>query len=300
MQSFDQRRTAFRKLHESGCFVIPNPYDVGTARYLRRLGFQALATTSGGFAFTQGLPDEDSTVPRKLMLAHVAEIVNASELPVNADFQSGYAHDPEGVARNVKLCIETGVAGLSIEDATGDADKPLYELSHAVDRIAAAKAAVDESGSGVLLTGRAECYLTGHPEPFTEALRRLERYAAAGADVLYAPGVQQPEEIAAIVKAVNPKPVNVLLLSSAMKVADLESLGVRRVSLGSALARAAWGGFTRAARALAEQGDLSGAEGSMPYGELNEFFKTDHKERSTTEEQTYGKPGKSHSAKRGS
>src|SRR5271170_5063920 len=211
---FTARRAAFRKLHESGCFVIPNPWDVGTARYLRGLGFQALATTSGGYSFSRGLPDADWAVPRDAALAHIAEIVAAVDLPVNADFEAGYAHEPEGVAANVRLCVETGVAGLSIEDATGDREKPLYELPLAAERIRAARAAINASGADVLLTARAECFLVGHPDPLRESIKRLQAYAGAGADVLYAPGPGSREEIEAIVAAVSPKPVNVLMGSN--------------------------------------------------------------------------------------
>src|ERR1700678_333365 len=194
--NFTARGAAFRKLHESGCFVIPNPWDVGTARYLRHLGFKALATTSAGFAFSHGLPD--SAVARAAVLSHIAEIVEATDLPVNADFESGYAADPEGVAESVQLCVETGVAGISIEDATGDPSKPLYDLPAAVERMKAARMAIDESGVDVLLVGRAECFLTGHAEPLKEAIRRLEAYADAGADLLYAPGVRERAEIQCI------------------------------------------------------------------------------------------------------
>src|SRR5260370_37968538 len=210
MGDLTARRAAFRKLHERGCFVIPNPWDIGTARYLRRLGFRALATTSSGFAFSRGLPDTDSAVSRDMALGHIADIVAAVDLPVNADFQSGYAHEPEGVAENVRLCVETGVAGLSIEDATGDRARPLYDLALAVERIKAARTAIDESGADVLLTGRAECHLVGHPEPLKESIRRLQAYAEAGADVLYAPGPRDSRDIKAIVSA-SPKPVNVLV-----------------------------------------------------------------------------------------
>ena len=208
---FSARRAAFRKLHEAGCFVIPNPWDVGTARYLRRLGFQALATTSSGLAFSLGLPDADWAVPRDVVLRHVREVVESVELPVNADFESGYAHEPEGVAESVKLCVATGVAGLSIEDTTGDRARPLYEMPLAVERIRAARAAIDVTGSQVLLTGRAECFLVGHPDALRESIRRLQAYAEAGAQVLYAPGIKSREEIRAIVAAVHPKPVNVLM-----------------------------------------------------------------------------------------
>jgi 2-methylisocitrate lyase-like PEP mutase family enzyme len=269
-------RAAFRKLHESGCFVIPNPWDIGTARYLRKLGFAALATTSSGLAFSEGLPDSDWAVPRDMVLAHVAEIVSATDLPVNADFESGYAHDPEGVGRNVGLCVETGVAGLSIEDSTGDHSHPLYELALAVDRIRAARQAIDAGKTGVLLTGRAECFLTSHPDPLRESIRRLEAYSAAGADVLYAPGVRERDQIRAIVEAVRPKPVNVLMsANTGLKVGDLAELGVRRISVGSSLARAAWTGFIRAAKEIAENGSFSGFDGIVPFAELNGFFRSE-------------------------
>jgi 2-methylisocitrate lyase-like PEP mutase family enzyme len=270
----------FRRLHESGCFVLPNPWDIGTARYLRHLGFPALATTSSGFAFTRGLPDTDWAVPLESMLAHIAEIVAAADLPVNADFESGYAHDPEGVAANVRLCVETGVAGLSIEDATGDAAKPLYDLSHALARIEAARHAIDRTGSGVLLTARAECFLVGHPEPLDEAIRRLQAYSAAGADVLYAPGPRTREDIQAVVTAVAPKPVNVLVSGHVgLTVADLAALGVRRISVGSGLARAAWGGFMRAAEALARDGSFAPFADNRSFDEINAFFRNDLKGR---------------------
>ena len=233
----------FRALHESGCFVLPNPWDVGSAVYLQHLGFKALATTSAGFAFTQGLPDSVSAVPRDMMLAHIREVVEATPLPVNADFQTGYADEPEGVAANVALCIATGVAGLSIEDATGDSAQPLYELDLAIERIRAARAAIDASGIPVVLTARCEAWLVGQPDPLRVSLERLTKFAEAGADCLYAPGVREPDEIAAIVKAVSPKPVNVLVSAPnpALSVSRLADLGVRRISVGSALARVAWG-----------------------------------------------------------
>jgi 2-methylisocitrate lyase-like PEP mutase family enzyme len=242
------RRAAFRDLHAAGCFVMPNPWDVGTARYLAGLGFPALATTSSGFSFSRALPDTDWAVPVEMALAHIAEMVRASDLPVNADFESGYAHDPEGVAANVRLCCGTGVAGLSIEDATGDPSAPLYDLSHAVDRIRAARAAIDEAGADVLLTARAECFLVGRPDPLPDSIQRLRAYAEAGADVLYAPGPRRPEDIRALVEAVAPKPFNLLVSADiGLDVAAVAALGVRRISLGSGLARAAWGGFIRAA-----------------------------------------------------
>src|SRR5438552_16625906 len=255
---FAARRHAFRKLHESGCFVIPNPWDRGSARYLRRLGFQALATTSAGIAFSLGQPDGQAVQLDDVLLS-IADIVNAVDLPVNADFESGYAREPEGVATNVRRCVDTGVAGLSIEDSTGDPRTPLYELPLAIERIKGAREAIDKSGSGVLLTARAECYLVGHPEPFKESVRRLQAYADAGADVLYAPGIYQREEIKAMVAQMEPKPVNILVSrNTGLKVADLADLGVRRISVGSALARAAWSGFMRAAQTIAEEGAFSG------------------------------------------
>jgi len=264
------RRQRFRELHESGCFVIPNPWDIGTAVYLARLGFKALATTSAGFANAQGSPD--GAVTREAVLKHIAEIVAATELPVNADFESGFARDPEGVAESVRLCVATGVAGLSIEDASGDPAHPLYDVKHATERIAVARAAI--GGSGVLLVGRAECFLVGHPDPLGESIRRLQAYAAAGADVLYAPGVRERDEIRAIVDAVRPKPVNVLMgWNTGLRVEDLAELGVRRISVGSSLARAAWTGFLRAAKLIAEEGSFAGFDGLVPYAELNAAFR---------------------------
>jgi 2-methylisocitrate lyase-like PEP mutase family enzyme len=270
------RRAAFRRLHQSGCFVIPNPWDIGTARYLQHLGFPALATTSAGFAFSRGWPD--GAAPLDAVLAHIEELVGAVDLPVNADFESGYARDPESVARNVRRCIETGVAGLSIEDSTGETSQPLYDVAQAVERIKAARAAIDGSGSGVLLVGRAECFLTGHPRPLEEAIRRLQAYAEAGADVLYAPGVRERTDIRAIVSAADPKPVNVLMsANTGLKVSDLAELGVRRISLGSSLARAAWGGLIAVAKAIREQGTFAGLEICPPFAELNGFFREDAK-----------------------
>lgn len=281
MTDFTARRAAFRKLHESGCFVLPNPWDVGSARYLRGLGFKALATTSGGFAFSNGFPDADWAVPRDVVLQHIAAIVASVDLPINADFESGYAHEPEDVAENVRLCVQTGVAGLSIEDASGDREDPLYDLPLAVERIKAAKAAIDATGEDVLLVARAECYLVGHPDPLAESLRRLEAYAEAGADVLYAPGAASRSDIEAIVKAVHPKPVNILLTSSAgLKIPELAEIGVRRISVGSALARAAWTGFIHAACQMAEENSMAGLDGATTFAELNGFFRKDLAERS--------------------
>ena len=245
---------------------------------MRHLGFPALASTSAGLAFSRGLPD--AAVPRDMVLEHIREIAAAVELPVNADFESGFADEPEGVAANVRLCIATGVAGLSIEDATGDTSRPLYELPLAVERIRAARRAIDDSGSGVLLTGRAECYLVGHADPLRESIRRLGAYAEAGADVLYAPGPRSREDIQAIVKAVEPKPVNVLMsANTGLRVADLAEMGVRRISVGSSLARAAWTAFAAAARKIASEGSFAGFDGLMPHAELNRFFQEDIRKR---------------------
>jgi 2-methylisocitrate lyase-like PEP mutase family enzyme len=278
---FTARRAAFRKLHEAGFFVIPNPWDAGTARFLRSLGFKALATTSSGFAFTQGLPDAEWAVPRDAALQHIASIVAAvPDLPINADFESGYAHQPEAVAENVRPCIATGVAGLSIEDATGNPDQPLYDLPLAVERIAAARATIDASGTGVLLTARAECYLVGHPDPLRESIRRLTAYAEAGADVLYAPGPRTRADIEAIVAAMRPKPVNILLTTSTgLSLTELADIGVRRVSVGSALARTAWTGFIHAARAIANESSMAGLDNAVTFAELNSFFHKDYAER---------------------
>src|SRR3990170_1972656 len=255
------RRRAFRALHERGCFVIPNPWDVGSARYLQHLGFPALATTSAGFAFSQGLPDsgDDGVVSRDRNLAYIASITAAVHLPVSADFMSGYGPEPEDVAESVTQCVATGVAGLSIEDATGDPTSPLYELPIAVERVRAARQAIDRSGDDVLLTARAECYHAGHPDPFRESVRRLQAYAAAGADVLFAPGPQTPAEIRALVEAVAPKPLNLLVVRDiGLSVEDVAALGVRRIGVGGALALAAWTGFMQAAQTLKSDGSFAG------------------------------------------
>ncbi|AOG03795.1 isocitrate lyase/PEP mutase family protein [Bosea sp. RAC05] len=271
---------AFRALHESGCFVMPNPWDLGSARWLRGQGFKALATTSAGFAFTQGRADQD--VPRDMMLAHIAEMVKAvPDVPVNADFENGYADTPDGVAANVKLCVATGVAGLSIEDATGREGDPLYPFELAVDRVRAARKAIDETGSGVVLTARAECFLTGHPEAQAESVRRLEAYREAGADVLYAPGARSAEQIAAIVAAAGGKPVNVVVFADfGLTVADFEALGVRRLSTGAASARSAWAGFVESTRLIVEGGSFAGFAGNAPSRRLDPFFREDLKARS--------------------
>lgn len=270
---FAVRRAAFRKLHESACFVIPNPWDVGSAVYLQHLGFHALATTSSGYAFSRGLPDLEWEVGREATLGHIRQIVGATDLPVNADFQSGFGGSPEEVAESVRLCVATGVAGLSIEDSTHDRAHPLHDVPDAVQRVRAARTAIDATGSGVLLTARAECYLTGHADPFHEALRRLMAYAEAGADVLYAPGVRDREQMRAIVAAVAPQPVNILIHADlGLRVSDVAEIGARRISVGSALARAAWTGFIRAAKAIAEEGSFAGFRDLVPGTELNQLF----------------------------
>lgn len=265
---------AFRALHESGCFVLPNPWDEGSAIYLEHLGFKALATTSAGFAFSRGLADSVDAVPRDLMLKHIGEIVAATSLPVNADFQTGYAHEPEGVAESVTLCVATGVAGLSIEDASGDAVNPLYDFDLAVARIKAARAAIDTSGTSVVLTARCEAWLVGQADPLQVVLERLVAFAAAGADCLYAPGVRELDEIEAIVKAVSPKPVNVLVsrFNSELTVAKLTDLGVRRISVGSALSSVAWNAFINAAKEIVDKGSFVSLKEASVYGELNELF----------------------------
>jgi len=264
---------AFRSLHESGCFVLPNPWDIGTAIYLERLGFKALATTSAGFAFSHSKPD--GGVPRDEMLAHIEEIVKATSLPVNADFLAGYADKPEDVAANVQCCVETGVAGLSIEDSTGRSDRPLYEKKLAIERIRAARAAIDTSQSGVVLTGRCEAWLVGDPDPLHTVIDRLTAYSEAGAECLYAPGVSDPNEIAQIVNAVAPKPVNVLVsgFNHHLTLSALADLGVRRISVGSGLALAAWGAFLRAAQEIQTNGTFNLLANNAPSAELNELFR---------------------------
>jgi 2-methylisocitrate lyase-like PEP mutase family enzyme len=278
--AFSPQVDAFRALHESGCFVMPNPWDLGSARWLRGQGFKALATTSAGFAFTQGRADQD--VPRDMMLAHIAEMVKAvPDLPVNADFENGYADTPDGVAANVKLCVATGVAGLSIEDATGREDDPLYPLELAVERIKAARKAIDETGSGVMLTARAEAFLTGHPDPLPEVVSRLAAFAEAGADVLYAPWVRTPEQIAAVVSAAGGKPVNVVVFADfGLTVADFAALGVRRLSTGGASARSAWAGFIESTRLIRDEGRFCGFAGNAVTAPIEPFFRDDLKTRS--------------------
>jgi 2-methylisocitrate lyase-like PEP mutase family enzyme len=267
--------STFRQLHESGCFVMPNPWDEGTAVFLQNLGFKALATTSAGFAFTHALPDDVKAIPCEAMLAHVREIVSVSRVPVNADFQAGYADTPEGVEENVALCVATGVAGLSIEDATGNDMAPLYERSLAIERVRAARAAIDATTIRAVLTARCEAWLVGDAHPFRTAMDRLVAYAEAGADCLYAPGVREPSEILALVRAVHPKPVNVLMSSAVpgLSISSLAGLGVRRISVGSALARIAWGAFMRAAKNIAETGTFDDLANAATFAEVNAIFR---------------------------
>ena len=273
MASVAQRREIFHALHQSGCFAIPNPWDVGSAKYLQHLGFKAIATTSAGFAFSRGLPD--GAVGRDEMLAHIRELVEATDVPVNADFENGYADDPNDVAESVKLCVATGVAGLSIEDAADRKESPVYDVGLAVERIRAAREAI--GASGVLLVGRAEGFLVGR-EDLSKVIERLTAYSAAGADCLYAPGFREREHIKAIVDAVAPKPVNILIggpIGLTMK--DAAELGARRVSVGGAFARAAWGGFFRAAKELSEKGSFEELVNAAPYTEVQDFFSKDAK-----------------------
>jgi len=265
------RRRSFRQLHEAGCFVIPNPWDTGSARLLQGLGFKALATTSSGHAWSLG--QSDGAVSRATVLGHLRNIVAATELPVNADFESGFAADPEGVAESVRMAIDTGVAGLSIEDSTGNPEQPLHDIDVAVARLRAARAAIDGTGGDTLLVGRAENFFAGRPD-LDDTIARLKAYAEAGADCLYAPGIRTREQIAAVVAAVAPKPVNLLVGSaSELTLQDIAALGVRRVSVGGALARAAWGAFLRAARSIADEGRFGGFADAATGDELNGFFR---------------------------
>lgn len=259
----------FRRLHESGCFVIPNPWDAGSARLLAQLGFPALATTSSGFAWTLGRADNDITLDQAL--DHFRAMSASVDVPVNADFEGGFADMPAGVAANVAVAAKTGIAGLSIEDSTGNESEPLYDFALAVDRIAAARSAIDKAGTGVLLTGRSEGFIVGRPS-LAETVRRLRAYADAGADCLYAPGLKAITDIREVVAAVHPKPVNVLVGGDFTTVAELREAGVRRISVGGALARAAWTGFFAAAREIAEHGTFTNLAAAMPGDRLNEAF----------------------------
>jgi methylisocitrate lyase len=265
----NDRTRLFHELHASGCFVIPNPWDIGSARLLAQLGFRALATTSSGFAWSQGRRDNET--PIEDALAHLTAMAAAVEVPVSADFQSGFAKSPDGVAANVTRAATTGIAGVSIEDSTGDAANPLFDFTLAVERIQASRRALDASGTGVLLTARSEGFIVGRPD-LTETIRRLTAYAHAGADCLFAPGLRAKADIAAIVHAVAPKPVNVLVGSDFTTVADLAALGVRRISVGGALARTAWTAFLEAAREIAGQGTFTRLGRAVTFAELNGSF----------------------------
>jgi 2-methylisocitrate lyase-like PEP mutase family enzyme len=278
MPSLAEKRREFRRMHESGCLVMPNPWDIGTARFLQGLGFKALATTSAGAAFAMGIADGE--VPLDAMLHHLRDITKAADVPVSADFGNCFADAAKALGANVRAAIETGIAGLSIEDSTGDKNKPLYEFAHAVDRVKAARAAVEHSATGVILTARAENFLVGKPD-LDDAIARISAYAAAGADCLYVPGLRTREQIVAVVKAVAPKPVNVLMGSASdFTVQDLAAIGVRRISTGSGLARAAWGSFMRAATQIQQGGRFDGLKDLAPQGELNKFFHDDFARRS--------------------
>jgi 2-methylisocitrate lyase-like PEP mutase family enzyme len=268
--SIAAKRQTFRQLHTSGCFIIPNPWDAGSARYLQDLGFKALATTSSGLAWSQGRPDNG--LPRERVLAHLRELVDVTDVPVNADFENGFAADAAAMGESVRLAVETGVAGLSIEDSTGRENAPLFELSEAVARLRAARQAIDAGTGDTLLVARAECFVVGRPD-LGETIARLQAYANVGADCLYAPGLRTIEQIRAVVEAVKPKPVNILVNSPGeLTLNKLTELGVRRVSVGGALARVAWGGFMRAARLMASQGSFDGLADAPSHGDLDALF----------------------------
>jgi len=269
MTQASERCRVFHELHRSGCFVIPNPWDAGSARLLARLGFPALATTSSGFAWSLGRRDNGVTLEEAL--AHFRAIAGGVAVPVNADFEGGFASEPDAVARNVALAATTGIAGLSIEDSRRDRTNPLYDLSLAVDRIRAARRAIDDSGTGMLLTGRSEGFIAGRPD-LAETIRRLTAYAEAGADCLFAPGIRSKSDIAAVVRALAPKPVNVLVSSDFTTVAELTEAGVRRISVGGALARTAWTGFLQAAREIAEHGTFTGLARAIPSADMESSF----------------------------
>jgi len=271
--SISDKRHAFRALHQSGCFVIPNPWNIGSARYLQGLGFKALATTSSGYAHSIGCSDGD--VNRDMVLAHCRELAHATDIPLNADFESGYADDPDEVAANVRLCVDTGVAGLSIEDATGNDVDPLYDFDLAVKRVRAARDAIDKAGRDVIFTARTEGFLKNRPD-LDETIRRLKAFADAGADCLYSPGIKTREQITATIKAVAPKPVNFLNSGPfGFTVSDLAALGVRRISVGGTLARVAMNAFVLSARQISQEGKFDSFAGVVPNAELNKFFHDD-------------------------
>jgi 2-methylisocitrate lyase-like PEP mutase family enzyme len=258
MEAHEQLCETFRRLHAANCFVMPNPWDVGSARALEQMGFKALATTSAGFAWSRGLPDNQITLDQAL--EHLRQMVAAVAVPVNADFEGGFAIEPTQVAANVKLAVATGIAGLSIEDSTGDPKQPLHDFDLAVARVKSARRAIDETGTDVLLTGRSEGFICGRPD-IAETIRRLQAYAEAGADCLYAPGIHKRDDIAAVVAAVAPKPVNLLINAPHITIAEAADLGVRRISVGGALARTAWAGFLHAAKEIADRGTFACFEG---------------------------------------
>ena len=268
--SIAAKRRTFRAFHERGCFVIPNPWNAGTARYLQGLGFKALATTSSGYAHSVGYADGDVTL--EMVLNHCREIAQVADVPVNADFEAGYAADPAGVAENVRRCVETGVAGLSIEDSTGDVGEPLYDFDTALARVRAARRAIDAAGGDVVFTARSEGFIVGRPD-MAETVRRLKAFADAGADCLYAPGIKTAEQIDTVVRAVAPLPVNLLMsFAGGLSVDDIAALGVRRISVGGTLARVAMQAFMNSAREIAEQGSFASFGGVMPNATLNSFF----------------------------
>jgi len=269
MTTVEDRRRAFRRLHESGCFVMPNPWDAGSARVLARLRFPALATTSAGFAWSVGRADNHVTIEQALR--HFRAIVDVVDLPINADFEDGFAIDPAGVQANVARAVETGIAGVSIEDSTRDRANPLFEFDLAVERVKAARRAIDTAGAQVLLTGRSEGFIAGRPD-LHETIRRLTAYAEAGAECLFAPGIRTRADIQAVVNAVSPKPVNVVVGSDFTTVAELADMGVRRISVGGALARTAWSGFLQAATEIAERGSFSGLAPTTLSADINGFF----------------------------
>jgi len=264
-----EKRARFRQLHEKGCFVLPNPWDVGSARALQAMGYKAVASTSAGYAWTIGKADNHITLDE--VLAHLTALCGAVDLPVNADFEGGFAHEPAKVAINVARAVATGIAGLSIEDSTGDKANPLYERAMAIERIKAARSAIDADNSGALLVGRCEGFLVGQGD-LAMVIDRLNAYAEAGADCLYAPGIKSKEQIAAVVKAVHPKPVNLLIGAPGLTVAEAADLGVRRISVGGSLARVAWGGFMRAAQEIADKGSFTELGSGFSGGELNKMF----------------------------
>ena len=272
MLTIEARRARFAELHRGpGCFIIPNPWDVGSTKYLASLGFKALATTSAGAAFAAGKPDGGMT--RAEALRHIGDLVAATDLPFNADYEAGFAATREELYESVTRCIATGVAGFSIEDFTGDPRGPFYAPQEAADRIRTARAAINASGQKVLLTARCEFILRSHPGGLAETLKRLESYAEAGADILYAPGLPTAEDVAAVVKAAGPLPVNVLAGAPGFTLRQLEDIGVRRISVGAALARTAWGGFMRAAQDIALHGRFDSFADAAPFGDLDKLFR---------------------------